>query len=190
MIHLTFEPHSTCFDNEAHKSSGWNDNELSELGIERAKEWVERYKDNAPDAIFCSDLSRAYTTANIAFNGSADKTNPSLIFMDWRLRECNYGDMTQHPSAEVDAEKINRINKPFPNGESYMQTAARMKSFLEDLLKFYDGKRVVVIGHRATQFAIEHYINGKKYEELTTTEFVYQPGWDYDFDKLLDNGYD
>jgi len=39
----------------------------------------------------------------------------------------------------VEAEKGNRIIVPFPNGESYEQAAERMKSFLEDLLKKYDG---------------------------------------------------
>ena len=93
--------------------------------------------------------------------------------------ECDYGDLTQHPSEEVDAEKPNRIHKSFPNGESYEQCAERMKSFLDDLQKNYDGKRVMIIGHRATQYGLEHWILGKPLEEVIPAPWKWQPGWTY-----------
>lgn len=150
MVTIVFEAHGTTFDNEAHVASGHNDVALSPLGEKQSAEMGERYKGDYFDAIFCSDLQRSYRSAEIGFG----TTWP--IIKDARLRECNYGDFTQHPSAEVDPEKPKRIDEPFPNGESYTQTTARMKSFLDDLLKNYDGKRVMIIGHRATQYALEH----------------------------------
>lgn len=173
-ITLIFEAHGTSFDNEAHLSSGWNDVALSPLGIKQSKEMGERYKDDHFDAIFCSDLQRAYKSAEIGFG------NKWPIIQDARLRECDYGDLTQKPSEIVDKEKPQRITTPFPNGESYMQTRERMRSFLQDLKKNYDGKRVMVIGHRATQYGIENYVNGTPYETLTTTAFKWQPGWLYE----------
>jgi broad specificity phosphatase PhoE len=169
-VEIIFEAHGTTYDNEQHLASGHNDIELSPLGIQQSKEMGERYKDEQFDTIFCSDLQRAYKSAEIAFG---DKF---LIIKDARLRECNYGDLTQHPSDEVDAEKINHITEPFPNGESYTQTTARMKNFLNDLLRDHDGKRVMIIGHRATQYGIEHLINGVKLEQLVATHFKWQPG--------------
>jgi alpha-ribazole phosphatase/probable phosphoglycerate mutase len=160
MITIIFEAHGTTFDNEAHLSSGHNDVALSSLGIQQSKEMGERYKNDHFDAIFCSDLQRAYKSAEIGFG------NKWPIIKDDRLRECDYGDFTQHPSEEVDIEKPKRINTPFPNGESYTQTTARMKSFLEDLLKNYDGKRVMIIGHRATQYGLENLINGVSLNQL------------------------
>ena len=176
MITIIFEAHGTTFDNEAHLASGHNDVELSPLGIEQSKEMGERYKDDHFDAIFCSDLQRAYKSAEIGFG---DKWP---IIQDARLRECDYGDLTQHSSDEVNAEKPNRIDTPFPNGESYQQTTARMKSFLDDLKRDYAGKRVMVIGHRATQFGLDHLINGVSLEELTSAKFKWQPGWEYTLD--------
>ncbi len=76
------------------------------------------------------------------------------------LRECDYGDLTQHPSEEVDGEKLKRLHVPFPNGESYDDTTVRRSAFLEDLVKNYDGKSVMIIGHRATQYGLDHLING------------------------------
>ena len=132
MLTIIFEAHGTTFDNEAHLASGHNDVALSPLGIQQVKEMGERYKDDHFDAILCSDLERSYKSAEIGFG---DKWP---IVKDARLRECDYGDLTQKPSGIVDEEKPKRINTPFPNGESYTQTTARMKSFLEDLLKNYD----------------------------------------------------
>ncbi len=178
MIEIIFEAHGTTFDNEAHLSSGWNDIALSPLGEQQSKEMGERYKDDHFDAIFCSDLKRAYKSAEIAFG------NKWLIVKDARLRECNYGDLTQHQSSEVDAEKPLRIHEPFPNGESYTETTARMKSFLVDLIKNYEGKRVMIIGHRATQYGLDNLINGVPLDQLTASHFKWQPGWRYEFQQL------
>jgi broad specificity phosphatase PhoE len=178
MVTIIFESHSTTIDNEKHLASGWNDIELSSLGVEQAKDLGARRSKEKFDAIFCSDLQRAYKTAEIAFGD----TFP--IIKDQRLRECNYGDLTQHPSAEVDPEKPKRITEPFPNGESYEQTSERMKSFLQDLLKNYDNKRVMIIGHRATQYGLEYLIKGLSLEKVIPAPWKWQPGWEYQLTSL------
>lgn len=172
-VQIIFVPHGTTFDNEARLSSGWNDVELSPLGIKQSQEMGERYKNERFDAIFCSDLQRAYRSGEIAFG------DRFLIIRDTRLRECDYGDFTQHPSSEVDAQKLKRIREPFPNGESYEQTSERMREFLEDLLKNYDGKKVMIIGHRATQYGLERWIGGLPLEKVISAPWKWQPGWLY-----------
>lgn len=175
MIKIIFEAHGTTFDNEAHLASGHNDVALSPLGETQSREMGERYVGEHFDAIFCSDLQRAYKSAEIAFG------NKFPIIRDARLRECDYGDMTQSPSAIIDVEKPKRIVEPFPNGESYTETNARMKEFLDELAKNYDGKRVMIIGHRATQYALDFYIKNIPLEISTSTPFKWQPGWEYEF---------
>lgn len=85
----------------------------------------------------------------------------------------------------MDGEKLKRLHVPFPNGESYDDTTVRMKSFLEDLIKNYDGKRVMIIGHRATQYGLDHLINGVGMEELVSAKFKWQGGWGYEVNKLV-----
>lgn len=179
MVKIIFESHGTTFDNENEISSGHADAKLSPLGRKQAKELGERYKNKHLEAIFCSDLSRSYETGKIAF----DKTDIPII-KDKRLRECDYGDFTQHPSEEVKQFKKKYIKTPFPNGESYEQTAKRMKDFLRDLLLNYDGKTVMIIGHRATQYGLEHWIKGLPLEEIVTAPWQWQPGWMYHLKKL------
>ncbi len=173
-VTIIFESHSTTFDNEAHLASGWNDVALSKLGLKQSHELGSRYHGRHLDAIFVSDLTRAVHTAEIAFYGSGIP-----VIQDRRLRECDYGDLTQHSSSEVDPEKPKRIHEPFPSGESYEQTTERMKSFLDGLKQFYEGKTVMIIGHRATQYGLEHLILGKPLDEVIPAPWSWQPGWTY-----------
>lgn len=121
-------------------------------------------------------LKRSFNTAEIAFG---DKFP---IIEDKRLRECDYGDLTGHSSDEIEPEMVNHIKVSFPNGESYEDTTLRIKKFLNDLKKNYEGKKVLIIGHRATRFGLENLINGVSLEVLTTTSFKWQPGWNYKLD--------
>jgi broad specificity phosphatase PhoE len=173
MITIIFESHSTTADNEVRLASGHNDVELSEAGLIQSKELGERYQGQHFDAIFCSDMQRSYKTADIAFGD----TYP--IHKDARLRECDYGELTQKAKAVIDAEKPHRISVPFPNGESYGQTSARMKDFLHDLQKNYDVKEVMIIGHRATQYGLESCINGISVKDSVSAPWSWQPGWEY-----------
>ncbi len=151
---------------------------LSDLGVNQARELGERHREQELATIFCSDLQRAYKTAEIAFG------NRFPIIKDPRLRECGYGDLTQHSSQEVDADKPKHISVPFSNGESYAQTSVRIKSFLQDLLLNYDGKRVMIIGHRATQYGLEHWIKGVSLLDAVNVPWKWQPGWEYSFKGL------
>lgn len=179
MVTIVFEPHGTTIDNEQKLASGHIDVELSELGEKQAREMGERYAHEHFDAIFCSDLQRAYKSGEIAFG---DRGWP--IIRDSRLRECNYGDLDGHPKAEVDPLKPQHITKPFPGGESYRDTNRRMRSFLLDLARDYDGKKVMVIGHRATQYALESLINHRPLAEVIPAPWKWRPGWTYELTEL------
>jgi broad specificity phosphatase PhoE len=175
MITIFFESHATTEDNEAKLAAGWYDVPLSDVGEEQAKELGKRYDGQAIDAVFCSDLQRSYETAQIAFG---DKRP---IIQDARLRECNYGDMNRAPKAEVEALRKAAIRQPFPNGENYTDTSQRMKTFLQDLLKEYDGQTVMIIGHRATQYGLDEWVKGMTLEDAVLAPWKWQPGWKYEY---------
>ncbi len=174
-VKIIFESHSTTFDNENSRASGWYDADLSPLGLSQSTELSARRRNQNFDAVFCADQQRAYKAAVLAF---ANTSVP--IFVDSRLRECNYGDLNGSEKSVVDGQRLERLNTPYPNGESYMQTRDRMFSFLEDLKRDFDGKKILIIGARATQFGIQNYIEKTPYEELVVAKFEWQPGWEYD----------
>ena len=41
-----------------------------------------------------------------------------------------------------------------------------MKSFLKDLAKNYSGKKIMIIGHRATQYGLEQWIKGTSLQKV------------------------
>lgn len=174
MITIWFEPHATSLDNEAGLSSGWNDVDLSEQGLQQSKELAERCKSRKIDAVFVSDMQRAVKTV-VPFA----EQNTVPVFIDKRLRECDYGDLTQKPKKEIDEQKIMHISSAFPNGESYHDCAARVQHFLKYLEDNFDGKTLLIVGHRATQYGIENYILKKPLDLCVTEKWNWQPGWKY-----------
>ena len=173
-IEIVFETHSISTDNERGIATGWLDGELSEEGRRLAHELGERRCDDGIDAVYTSDLRRAVETAEIAFAGSGIP-----VYRDVRLRECDYGELNGAPAAEVAAQRSRRVDEPFPGGESYRQAVERVRSFLAELAPTYDQARVLVIGHGATRFALDHLVNGRSLEELVDEQFEWQEGWLY-----------
>jgi len=178
MVTIIFEAHSTTKDNEAGTAAGWYDVELSELGEQQAKQMGGRYKGQHFDAIFCSDLQRSYKTAQLAFGSKFP------IITDARLRECNYGTLNRAPKNTIEAMKAEAVETPFPGGESYQDTSARMKAFLQDLLTNYDGTTVLIIGHRAIQYGLEEWVKGLKLAGIVVAPWQWQPGWKYELHTL------
>ena len=174
MTEIVFATHSTSLDNERRLASGHADTPLSPLGRRQAAALGARYRHTCLAAVVCSDLQRSYCTAEIAF---AHRDIP--IIRDARLRECDYGVFTRRPTEVVDRERPQRITAPFPGGESYMQAAARVRSLLQDMAERYADRRIMLIGHRATQYALEHWLNGVPLAAAVTAPFQWQPGWTY-----------
>ena len=177
MISIYFEGHATTPDNEASVASGHNDVDLSEAGRRQAAgEKRSRYENIEFDAVFTSDLSRAFETAQIMFEG---KNVP--IIKDARLRECDYGDLTQRPRVEMELVRARSILDPFPNGESLEQVMARMKSFIDDLAKDSTYHQILIIGHAGTLWGLENHINGVSLSKLISGEFYdtgkFKLGW-------------
>ncbi len=173
-ICVVFETHSTTVDNERGVATGWLPGELSERGREQAGDLGRRRRDDGLAAVFCSDLARAEQTARIAFAGS-----PVPVLLDWRLRECDYGDRNGMPAAELHPGRLAHLDAAYPGGESWRQAVGRVGSFLQDLPRRWDGQRVLVIGHVATRWGLDYLLDGVPLESLAVADFGWKEGWEY-----------
>ena len=173
-LSVVFETHSTTVDNERGVATGWLPGELSERGRSHAAALGRRRSDDDLAAVFCSDLARAEQTARIAFAGSSVP-----VLLDWRLRECDFGRRSGMPAAELHAGRRAHLDVPYPGGESWRQAVTRVGWFLEDVRRRWDGQRVLVIGHVATRWGLDHLLNGTPLEELADENFAWQEGWEY-----------
>jgi broad specificity phosphatase PhoE len=180
MLTIFYSPHATSTDNEARRASGHADVPLSDLGRRQAQELGQHYMPEVLDAVFCSDLQRAATTAEIAF---AARGLP--IVRDARLREYDYGEITQAALDPVEKEFARRIAEPFPGGESLLMVVQRVGVFLRDALREYDGRTIVVIGHRATRWGLDYWCGNASLEEIVNTPWEWRqiPIWRYALDE-------
>jgi broad specificity phosphatase PhoE len=173
-VGVVFETHATSEDNERGIATGWLGGALSAAGREQARELGARRRDDGLDAVYASDLNRAVETARIAFGDDA------AVMLDWRLRECDYGDWNGMPRSRLDAERGRHVDEPWPGGESWRQAVERVDGLLDELAAARNGQRVLVIGHVATRWALERRVCGRPLEELAAEEFVWEPGWEYE----------
>jgi len=177
-IKITYFVHGTTTDNEKHISSGWNDVELSELGIKQSKELTDLTKDKRFDVVFCSDLKRALDSANLAWG----EIYP--IIPDARLRECNYGLYNGKPAEVVEPilEKI--IFERFIEGENFEDIKKRIANFLDFLKKNYDSQSVAIVAHKAPQLMLDVLLKGKTWGQAISEDWrktrSWMPGWNYE----------
>ena len=171
-VEITFETHSTSVDNERGIATGWLDGDLSSIGQEQARELGAR-RAGMVDVVYTSDLRRAVQTAEVALG---DAGVP--ILQDWRLRECNYGTMNGMKVEELVRTRRAHIDAPFDGGESYRDVVARTRDLLDERKTQHDGSRVLLIGHSANRWALDHLFRGTPLEELVGP-FDWQPGWRY-----------
>ena len=173
---ITYFVHGTTGDNEKNLSSGWNDAELSELGINQSKKLSKTLANQHFDVVLCSDLKRAVDSAKLCF--------PKLkINLDKRLRECNYGIYNGKSSDLVEPLQEKHITKKFPEGECYEDVKQRIAGFLAFLKKNYDGKHIAIVAHKAPQLALEVLLKKKSWAQAFRDDWrktkAWQPGWKY-----------
>jgi 2,3-bisphosphoglycerate-dependent phosphoglycerate mutase len=172
-VDIVFETHSLTEDNEAGRATGWLGGRLSIRGRRLAAELGARHQSGLA-AAFSSDLARARETIEIGF------PEPVIpVLFDWRLRECDFGELNGAPTCEVHADRLAFLQTPYPGGESWEQAAARVGWFLDDLRRRWDGTRVLVVGHVATRLGLEHRITGTSLAALLNADFGWREGWEY-----------
>ncbi|WDZ85589.1 histidine phosphatase family protein [Micromonospora cathayae] len=171
---IVFETHSWSEDNERGLATGWLPGRLSARGRALAAELGRRRRSDGIVAVFVSDLGRAVETADVAFAGT---TIP--VLHDWRLRECDYGERNGMPAAELHGRRSRYLDRPYPGGESWRQAVHRVGRFLDDLSLRWAGQRVLVIGHVATRWGLDHRIDGARLEDLVDADFGWREGWEY-----------
>ncbi len=178
---ITYFVHSITEDNEKGLATGWLSGKLSSEGIDRAKKLSNELSDRNFDAVFSSDLARAIDSTHLFFKDHFP------VYIDWRLRECNYGSKDGLPAADF---KKNReqdyIDVNYPDGESYLDVEKRMRSFIRDLQNTFDYESIAIVGHQAPQLALDVIIQKMTWTQAIKNDWrkkgAWQPGWEYCLD--------
>jgi len=149
--------------NDENRICGISDIPLVERGIEQARTLAKETADKHIDRIICSPLLRAVQTAQIVSEACG-----APVTSDRRLIEQNYGiyEGQQHSNPDFLANKRD-LSRPYPQGESQLQLAARVFGLLEEIKRLCPGQTVLLVSHGAVCRMIHAYFNS-----MSTDEFV------------------
>ncbi|MBR3759619.1 MAG: histidine phosphatase family protein [Ruminococcus sp.] len=153
--------------NKAELILGTTDVELNETGLLQADELAGKIAEmNCIDIIISSPMKRALKTSGIV----SEKTGIPVI-TDERLREWDYG-RYEGKARFTDGFSENKINfgmRMGETGESLLQLSHRVFSALDDIIRNFKNKNVLVVSHGGVCRVIEMY-----FHDMTTE--VYS-GW-------------
>ncbi len=150
MTKLLLVRHGITEMNSSRKFSGHTDVDLSEEGFRQAERLGERLAKEQINAVYCSDLKRAVSTAEVITRGH--ETEISNCF---ELREIHYGDLEglsfdeisrDHPEVAKDLRN-SFLELSFPGGEDFKGFTARVCSFLDKLDTQAEEQTVLVVAH-------------------------------------------
>ena len=131
---------------------GQTDVPLSQTGREQAARLAGRLTGMTFDAVYASDLARAFETAKLVA-GTLHGSPP--VRTEAGLREIDVGQLAGKIMPEIRAEfpeylerlKLDPWNARRPGGESMADLAARAKATFETLCARHAGQRVLVVTH-------------------------------------------
>lgn len=178
MATLIIFRHGQSVWNLENKFTGWVDVELTEKGIQEAKNAGEKLKPFQFDLAYASDLKRAQNTLKLALEVSNQPNVPTIY--NKALNERMYGDL-QGLDKTATAEKYGDEQVKIwrrsydiapPNGESLKDTAARVipyfKAEIEPKLK--EGKNIVVAAHGNSLRALIMYLENMTPQQILEFE--------------------
>jgi alpha-ribazole phosphatase len=149
MLHLMLVRHGETEWNVQRRYQGQSDVPLSELGKQQAEFIAERLAGQTIDAVYASDLKRAWETAGII----ADRCSLEII-SEPRLRELKFGilegmtfDEAQEQYPEMIAAWLEDFSNTPEDGETIDLFNARIVSLLDDLKGKHDEQVVLLVGH-------------------------------------------
>ena len=168
---IWFVRHAQSEYNKKHLFTGWHDPDLTEKGVNTAKELKNELSSVHFDYVYSSPLKRAAETASLIVDGRFE------IKFDDRLKERSYGDWSGLNKSEIKEQVGEKLflsarrgwsTKP-PNGESLEDVSSRVSSFIETLPL---SGNVLVVSHGNTIRAISVLLGINKKEDISSYEIM------------------
>lgn len=128
-LELWLVRHGETTRSVAREIAGWSDPPLTSRGRTQASALRSKLEGRVFDGVWCSDLERARTTAELAWGEASP---------DPRLREFNFGEMEEVPFGQIDEELAAKAMRfrdfQAPGGENNASFRQRLEGFLDGLL--------------------------------------------------------
>ena len=180
MKQLILIRHGQSVYNLENRFTGWKDVELTDKGIQEAKNASKLLKDYNINAAYTSKLKRAQNTLNIILD-HLDLKIP--VTEDIRLNERNYGNLVNQNKAEASlkygADQVQLWRRsydiPPPEGESLKDTYDRCIPYFKTILNV--DKNIIISAHGNSIRAIVKYLLDISEEDILKTEIGWCEPW-------------
>jgi alpha-ribazole phosphatase len=132
------------------KLIGQTDVALSERGLEQARRLAEKLAYVGLDAVYSSDLRRAYQTAEIIAERNQVSPQPSAVW-----REINMGVWEGRTLSALNDETPEQVallfddpaSFEYPSGESFADFTTRIQGALDQLLRTHPNGEIALVTH-------------------------------------------
>lgn len=193
MSQLIIFRHGQSTWNLENRFTGWADVELTETGIQEAKEAGKKLRHLKLHIGYASAFKRTQQTLLIALKESGQENIP-VVFTE-ALNERNYGDLQGlNKTAAIQkfgTEQVMKWRRNYedapPNGESLKDTQERVVAYFKSNMipVLRENKNVVIVAHGNTMRALAMYLENISPQEIITTEFKTGEMRLYEFDKNI-----
>jgi len=180
MKHLILIRHGQSIYNLENRFTGWKDVDLTDKGINEAKNASILLKNFKIDIAFTSKLKRAQNTLNIIL----ENLNLNIpVNEDIRLNERDYGNLVDQNKKEASlkygAEQVQIWRRsydiPPPNGESLKDTYNRCIPYFKKILS--NDKNIIISAHGNSIRAIVKYLLNISQKDILKTEIGWCEPW-------------
>ena len=168
-MRLYFARHGETDWNVKRLIQGTTDTELNENGRRQAYALAEKLEGQGIRRVYTSPLKRANETGRIVAErlGIPCSVKPGLEELDLGDWEgLNWDQVKEKWPEEYESRLANIADVPPPNGESYMQLAARVIKAVKEILAETDGDTLMVSHGGAIQITLG-VVNGTSLYELS-----------------------
>lgn len=170
MTKLIYVRHGEAEGNIKRHFHGFYNSSLTENGLEQIKRAAARLADEHIDAIYSSDLTRAFQTAQEIIKG-----RDITIKIDERFREINGGKWEDVPWDDLPHKFTESydvwLNEPYclqmPDGESMAEFSDRLITASSEIAKKHDGQTVCIATHGTAIRVLACHFYGWPLEKLT-----------------------
>jgi len=146
--------HGETENNRAKRLSGWIDTPLTPEGLEPTKRVIAKLGDVRFDAVYSSDLGRAFVTAYAVVRGLG--LDQEIILVPG-LREVNYGDAANLPSVKA-YELYPLLDRDTgytpPNGESLASMQQRVFTAITAINDTHTDATILLVAHSGVMAAL------------------------------------
>jgi len=157
MTTLLLARHGETDWNREGRWQGWADPPLNATGRAQAHALAGQLRSTPFDAVYSSDLRRAFETAEILAS-----SHGVAVVADPGLREIDIGSWSGLTRAEIDE----RFGGVLIDGESREQHRARVLEAIERIARSHTGERILVVTHGGTMRALHDQVSERPYHPV------------------------